>query len=260
MRDSRVETLLIGGNLDFATPPQTATRQLLPHLPNGHQVVLPGLGHTDDFWSYQPQASSHLVNTFLDSGRVDASRYTPNRVDFDAGFPQTTLAKIILAVLLGFGALTAVSLLVLWLAVRRRGRLGAKTSAAVRSVYVLVLGLGGWFIGALVALTALPTVPLDDELLAALSIGLPVGLGVFLAWLDTERPGEAKAIGLAGALAGALVGAWLGFNVLSGLFAVITTIVGATAVSNLALLVLDIAWERQSAPAPESVQSPVLSS
>ena len=260
VRDSRVETLLIGGNLDFATPPQTATRQLLPHLPNGHQVVLPGLGHTDDFWSYQPQASSHLVNTFLDSGRVDASRYTPNHVRFDAGFPQTTLAKIILAVLLGFGALTAVSLLVLWLAVRRRGRLGAKTSAAVRSVYVLVLGLGGWFIGALVALTALPTVPLDDELLAALSIGLPVGLGVFLAWLDTERPGEAKAIGLAGALAGALVGAWLGFNVLSGLFAVITTIVGATAVSNLALLVLDIAWERQSAPAPESVQSPVLSS
>ncbi len=106
MRDSSVETLLVGGNLDFATPPQTATRQLLPHLPNGHQVVLPGLGHTDDFWSYQPQASSHLVNTFLDSGRVDASRYTPNRVDFDAGFPQTTLAKIILAVLLGFGALT----------------------------------------------------------------------------------------------------------------------------------------------------------
>ena len=111
MRDSSVETLLIGGNLDFATPPQTATRELLPHLPNGHQVVLPGLGHTDDFWSYQPQAGAHLVNTFLDSGRVDASRYTPNRVDFDAGFPQTTLAKIVLAVLLGFGALTAVSLL-----------------------------------------------------------------------------------------------------------------------------------------------------
>jgi pimeloyl-ACP methyl ester carboxylesterase len=260
VRDSSVETLLVGGNLDFATPPQTARRELLPHLRNGHQIVLPGLGHTDDFWSYQPQAGSHLVNTFLDSGRVDASRYTPNRVDFDSGFPQTTLAKIVLAVLLGFGALTAVSLLVLWLCVHRRGRLGAKTSASVRSLYVLVLGLGGWFVGVLVALTALATVPLDGELLAALSIGLPVGLGVFLAWLDTQRPGEAKAIGLAGALAGALVGAWLGFNVLSGLFAVITTIVGATAVSNLALLVLDIAWERQAAPTRESVQSPVLTS
>ena len=54
MQDSNVETLLIGGALDFATPPQDATRELLPHLPNGHQVVLPDFGHTDDFWSYQP--------------------------------------------------------------------------------------------------------------------------------------------------------------------------------------------------------------
>ena len=36
-----METLLIGGELDFATPPQKATRELLPHLPNGHEVVLP---------------------------------------------------------------------------------------------------------------------------------------------------------------------------------------------------------------------------
>src|SRR6185436_13034624 len=69
VRDSNVETLLIGGELDFATPPQNATRELLPHLPNGHQVVLRGLGHTDDFWSYQPAASSRLVNAFLDRGR-----------------------------------------------------------------------------------------------------------------------------------------------------------------------------------------------
>ena len=62
------------------------------------------------------------------------------------------------------------------------------------------------------------------------------------------------------ALAGALVGAWLGFNVLSGLFAVVTTIVGAAAVSNLALVVLDIAWEREAATAPETVQSPALTS
>ena len=76
VRDSKVETLLIGGELDFATPPQNATRELLPHLPNGRQVVLPGLGHTDDFWSYEPEASSRLINTYLDSGRVDTSLYT----------------------------------------------------------------------------------------------------------------------------------------------------------------------------------------
>ena len=51
-RDSNVETLLVGGTLDFATPPVRARRrELLPHLPNGHQVVLSGLGHTTSFWS-----------------------------------------------------------------------------------------------------------------------------------------------------------------------------------------------------------------
>ena len=40
VRVSRVPTLLIGGTLDFATPARNATRELLPYLPNGHQVVL----------------------------------------------------------------------------------------------------------------------------------------------------------------------------------------------------------------------------
>src|SRR5213593_737624 len=60
VRDSKVETLLVGSTLDFATPPQWATRDLLPHLPNGRQVVLRNIGHTDDFWTYQPKASTHL--------------------------------------------------------------------------------------------------------------------------------------------------------------------------------------------------------
>ena len=39
-----METLLISGALDSATPPQVATKELLPYLPNGHQVVLPAFG------------------------------------------------------------------------------------------------------------------------------------------------------------------------------------------------------------------------
>ncbi len=85
MRDSNVETLLIGGNLDFATPPQWATRELLPHLPNGHEVVLRDLGHSDDFWTYQPEASSRLINTFLASGRVDTLALQPQRGRLHAG-------------------------------------------------------------------------------------------------------------------------------------------------------------------------------
>ena len=35
-----------------------ATRRAAPVLPNGQQVVLAELGHTDDFWTYQPEAST----------------------------------------------------------------------------------------------------------------------------------------------------------------------------------------------------------
>ena len=128
--DSKVETLLIGGNVDFATPPQNATRALLPHLPNGHQVILANLGHTDDFWAYEPAASGHLVNTFFDSGRVDASRYTPNRIDFAPGTSQGEIAKIVLGAMLGLAALTVFLLLWLPLRLRRRGSFGPVASGA----------------------------------------------------------------------------------------------------------------------------------
>ena len=82
VRTSNVETLLIGGQLDFATPPQIATKELLPYLPNGHQVVLPGYGHSTSFWAEQAGAGTRLVNTFFDTGRVDDSGYKPQPVDF----------------------------------------------------------------------------------------------------------------------------------------------------------------------------------
>jgi pimeloyl-ACP methyl ester carboxylesterase len=250
VQDSRVETLLIGGALDFTTPPQVATRELLPHLPNGRQVVLPKLGHAGDFWSYEPKASTRLIDTYLSGGRVDTSLYTTNHIDFTPRLGQDTLAKIVLTVMLGLAALTVLSLV--WMAVRvsRRGAMGRKTSVAVRSLYVLVLGVGGWFAGVLVALTALPTVPVTSELLAGLSIGLPVGLAIYLAWLHTDWPGRTRTIGLAGSLAAALVGAWLGFNVIDGLFAVVTASLGAQLGANLTLIVFDILRERA---VPEAV-------
>src|ERR1700689_3493286 len=45
VQNSNVPTLLIGGTLDFETPAQNATKELLPHLSNGHQVILSELGH-----------------------------------------------------------------------------------------------------------------------------------------------------------------------------------------------------------------------
>jgi pimeloyl-ACP methyl ester carboxylesterase len=245
VRDSKVETLLIGGRLDFATPPQNARRELLPHLSNGRQVVLPGLGHTDDFWAYESAASNHLINTYLESGRVDTSRYTRARVDFTPSFSQGKIAKIVLAVMLSFAGLAALSLL--WMPLRlRRGPYGRKAGATLRSVQALVLGLGGWFLAVLIVLMAFPTVALDDQLLATLPVGIPIGLGIYAAWVNTSWSASTKGTGFAAAVGGALVGAWLGVNVTEGLIALVTTIVGAAAGANLTLIALDIAWDRQA--------------
>jgi pimeloyl-ACP methyl ester carboxylesterase len=243
VRDSRVETLLIGGALDFATPPQKATRELLPHLPNGHEVVLPSVGHSDDFWAYQTAAGKRLINTFLDSGRVDTSLYTRTSVDFTPAMSHGAIAEIVLGVMLGLAALTVLSLLWMALRVRWRGAFGPKSSAALRSLYPVVLGLGGWLLGVLVVMATMPGVPLTDELLAAFSVGLPIGLGTYLAWVDRDWFAETKATGFAAAAGGALIGAWLGFNVTSagfGLFAPLLAIVGAVVGANLSLILLDM--------------------
>jgi pimeloyl-ACP methyl ester carboxylesterase len=240
VRDSNVETLLIGGNLDFATPPQWATRELLPHLPNGQEVILRDLGHTDDFWTYQPAASTRLVNTYFDTGRVDRSLYTHNSVDFTPAISHGAIAKIVLGVMLGLAALAMLSLLWMALRVRRRGAFGRKSSALLRSLYPAFLGLGGWCLGALLVLTTIPGVPLDDELLASVSIGVPVGLGIYLAWVNRDWSTGTKATGFAAATAGALVGAWLGFNATEDLVALLTATVGAAAGANLTLILLDM--------------------
>jgi hypothetical protein len=91
----------------------------------------------------------------------------------------------------------------------------------------------------------MPGVPLDDELLAALSVGVPIGLGVYFAWVNRDWSATTKITGFAAAEGGALVGAWLGFNATEGLVALMTTIVGAAVGANLTLLALDIAWDRQ---------------
>ena len=106
VRDSNVETLVIGGELDVATPPQWASRDLLPHLPNGREVVLDNIGHTNDFWTFQPEAGTHLINTYLATGRVDTSLYTKTSVDFTPAISHGSVAAIMLGVMLGLAALT----------------------------------------------------------------------------------------------------------------------------------------------------------
>jgi pimeloyl-ACP methyl ester carboxylesterase len=250
VRPSEVETLVVGGELDFAVPPQVATEQLLPSLENGHEVLLPGFGHAPDFWTYQPEASSRLINTFFASGRVDDSLYEPQPVDFTPEVSLPALAKGIVGTMVGFAIVVVVSLL--WMAhrVRKRGRIGPKAGAILRSVYPIVLGLGGWFLGLLVVLAFMPGVPLDSSLLATLSIGGPIGLGIYLAWARQDRPDRTTKWGFAAAMGGAFVGASLGFRAGTDLLALITAIVGAAAGSNLAVILLDIGEARRRVPVP----------
>jgi hypothetical protein len=73
----------------------------------------------------------------------------------------------------------------------KRGRFSRPASVLFRSLYTLVLGLGGWFTGLIIVLVTLPTLPLDSELMAVLSIGTPIGLGTYLAWVNRDRPARA---------------------------------------------------------------------
>jgi hypothetical protein len=191
-----------------------ATTELLPYLPNGNQGVLPGFGHSTSFWTEQPEAGTQLINSFFASGRVDDSHYEPQQVDFTPEVTQTALGK-------------------------------GKAGATLRAVYPVVLGLGGWFLGVLIVITTMPGTPLDDELLAALSVGLPIGIGVYFAWVNRDWTAVTKATGFAAAVAAGLVGAWLGFHATAGLLALVTAIVGASVGANLALIFLDVAWDRQ---------------
>ena len=249
VHNSSVPTLLIGGTLDFETPAQNATKELLPHLPNGHQVILSGLGHADDFWYYEPKASTQLLTTFYATGRVDTSRYTPNRVSFATSptqTAQTAIAKDLLGTMIGLALLAALWLL--WVArrVHKHGAAGRKTSVATRTIVPLVLGLGGWLGAALVVLTLWPALSLTSELLGILAPSVPIALGLYLAWTHRDWDRATKSLGLLAAIAGALLGGWLGFTAVSGLFALVTTTIGAAAGGNLALIAVSLVRERSA--------------
>jgi hypothetical protein len=90
VQPSDVETLLVGGSVDFSTPSQFATDEFLPFLSNGEQVILSEFGHTGDVWSMQPEATIRLLTSFFDTGVADDSLYTYQPMDFhvEIGFPE----------------------------------------------------------------------------------------------------------------------------------------------------------------------------
>ena len=95
---SDVPTLLVSGSVDFSTPAEFATRELLPFLKNGRQVILREFGHVNDIFSLNPQAIERLLVSFFNTGEADDSLFTYTPMDFTVsrGFPK--IAKLGLGV------------------------------------------------------------------------------------------------------------------------------------------------------------------
>jgi pimeloyl-ACP methyl ester carboxylesterase len=94
-RPSSIETLMLSGTLDVSTPAQTARDQLLPLMENAEQVVLSNFAHTGDLYYLQRKATRHLLTTFLATGEVDASLYSPNSVNFEPKWGMPLIAKLL---------------------------------------------------------------------------------------------------------------------------------------------------------------------
>lgn len=127
---SDVETLLVSGSVDFSTPAENATRLLLPYLNRGKQVILSEMGHTQDMWSVQKQATIRLLTSFYETGEADDSLYTYAPMDFSVSMGFPAIAKIALGAVVLVVLLIAV---VVWLIIRRRRRRRAGHTARPRS-------------------------------------------------------------------------------------------------------------------------------
>ena len=124
--------------------------------------------------AYQPKASTRLLNTFLDTGKVDTSLYTPREGRLHARTSRTPRsARASPGRSSGCRCSRCSRCSLMWRRVRRRGRIGRTASVLLRSLFPVVLGLAGWFAGVVVVLFAFPSVPLDDAALAIFSVGTP---------------------------------------------------------------------------------------
>lgn len=96
VQQSNVQTLLIGGSIDFSTPAEYATTDLLPSLPNGKQVILKEMGHVDDIYRLQPKALARLLVRFFDEGVAHDSGFKYDPMSFDPPVRLTLWAKALL--------------------------------------------------------------------------------------------------------------------------------------------------------------------
>ena len=123
---SDVETLIISGSIDVAAPAELATKELLPHLSKGQQVILAEMSHHDLPETNQPEAIERLLTSFYDTGVADDSLYTYAPIDFQVSWGYPALAKLLLGLVL---LLIAAVVTITWFVVRRVQRRKARQAA-----------------------------------------------------------------------------------------------------------------------------------
>ena len=116
-----VEMLLVSGSVDFSTPAEFATSELLPYLNNGKQVILKELGHSGDLIWHDLEAFTHMATTYYNTGQVDDSKYEHSPMDFQPEQSYPAMAKIAIGGSLGVILLVGglLYLLIRWIRKRR---------------------------------------------------------------------------------------------------------------------------------------------
>ena len=127
LRSSDVETLLLSGSIDFSTPSENATKELLPYLKKGQQVIFSECGHVNDMWYANVENTRRILTSFYNTGVADRSLNSYVPMDFKIGWGFPRIAKAAL----GGVAFLAVALVavVVWLVRRHRRRRGLEKIA-----------------------------------------------------------------------------------------------------------------------------------
>lgn len=104
--ETEVNTLILSGSLDFSTPAQNATLEIMPFLKKGTQIIFKNRGHVADLL-YDSMIISGIGHYFEDSGINFPSQTVP--FDFEPRGIFTLTAKVIVFFLM------IISLLVVFL-------------------------------------------------------------------------------------------------------------------------------------------------
>lgn len=113
LQSSDVETLLLSGSLDFSTPAQYATHELLPFLKNGQQVIQSECGHVNDMWYAKPGNAGLILTSFFDSGLPNTSLNSYIPMDFSVSWGLPRIAKTTLGLIAFLGI--SLVLVIIWL-------------------------------------------------------------------------------------------------------------------------------------------------